>query len=38
MGFVDLINDSIEKNQVWRSNSNQFTKIVILETIETLKC
>jgi hypothetical protein len=32
MGFMDLITDSIEENQVWRSNLDQFTKIERLRT------
>jgi hypothetical protein len=32
MGFMDLIMDSIEENQVWRPNLDQFTKIERLRT------
>jgi hypothetical protein len=32
MGFMDLITDSIEENQVWRPNLDQFTKIERLRT------
>ena len=32
IGFMDLITDSIEENQVWRPNLDQFTKIERLRT------
>jgi hypothetical protein len=32
MGFMDLITDSIEENQVWRPNLDQLTKIERLRT------
>jgi len=32
MGFADLINNSIKKNEVWKPNSNQLAKIRRLGT------